>query len=236
MREDWRVLVVEDDPTVAKVHCGLVGQTRGFAVVAVAATAGEASRMVADLHPDLVLLDLGLPGESGLTLLRRLRARAAPVEVIAVTAASSTDVIRAALHLGVLDYLIKPFRLERLVQALGVFRHHMAALQPRTLEQPGVDAVHRRARWLPKDIAEDRLEQVRQALAAATESRTAEEIGREVHASRVTARRYLEYLATVGEVTVTSDVHGPGRPRKSYLARGSATVDDARRARAGGAM
>ena len=105
---EWRVLVVEDDRVVARVHCKFVAQVPGFTPVGVAGTVAEAESMVATLHPDLLLLDLGLPDGSGIQLLRGLRARGSPVEAIAVTAATAGAVVRAAVHLGIVDYLVKP--------------------------------------------------------------------------------------------------------------------------------
>jgi response regulator of citrate/malate metabolism len=71
---DWRVLVVEDDRVVARLHCRFIARVPGFTAVGVATTAAQAQEMVRTLHPDLLLLDIGLPGENGVALLRRLRA------------------------------------------------------------------------------------------------------------------------------------------------------------------
>jgi response regulator of citrate/malate metabolism len=219
---DWRVLVVEDDRTVASVHCRLVARMPSFAPVGVASTAAQAQEMVANLRPHLILLDLGLPGDNGLSLLRRLRAAGAPVEVIAVTAASSTKVVRAALHLGVLDYLVKPFSPERLRQALGHFLARMSALHPERLDQMAVDMLRETgppgARWLPKDLTPDRLEAIQRLLETAGAPVTAADAGAAAGIARVTARRYLEYLVTVGEATCESVAAGRGRPPKTYRA------------------
>src|SRR5690349_4735768 len=104
MRE-WRVLVVEDDPVVARLHCRFVARVAGFAPVGVAPDAPRALEMVRTLGPQLVLLDVGLPGPGGLVLLRRLRADAAPLEAIVVTAASAATTVHAAVQLGAVDYL-----------------------------------------------------------------------------------------------------------------------------------
>jgi response regulator of citrate/malate metabolism len=97
---DWRVLVVEDDRIVARLHCRFIAEVPGFSVAGVAASAGQAAEMVRVMRPDLLLLDIGLPGENGISLLRRLRATAEQVEVIAVTAATATATVRAAVQLG----------------------------------------------------------------------------------------------------------------------------------------
>ena len=62
---DWRVMVVEDDRVVARLHCRFLARVPGFDVVGVAATGAQADQMIATLKPDLLLLDLGLPDETG---------------------------------------------------------------------------------------------------------------------------------------------------------------------------
>ena len=106
------VLVVEDDPTVAEVVTRYLSR-EGYAVDA-AADGLDALRR-ADAHwPDLVILDLMLPGIDGLELCRRLRARA-PVPVIMLTARGDEDDRVVGLELGADDYVSKPFSPRELV-------------------------------------------------------------------------------------------------------------------------
>jgi response regulator of citrate/malate metabolism len=217
---EWRVLVVEDDRVVARVHCKFVSRVPGFTPVGVAGTVAEAESMVATLHPDLLLLDLGLPDGSGIQLLRGLRARGSPMEAIAVTAATAGPVVRAAVHLGIVDYLVKPFDQERLRQALGLFRRRMTMLTTDRLLQPDVDRVcsdgPNSYRWLPRDLSIDRLQQIQHSFGQLGAPVTAAELAARTGVSRVTARRYLEYLVTVGKAHVSVTATGPGRPTKSY--------------------
>ena len=122
-----RVLVVDDDFMVAKVHSGYVARTPGFEVVGVAHTGADAVRLVRELRPDLVLLDVYLPDVDGLAVLRELRGVADDVDVIVITAATDVETVRSALRGGVLHYLIKPFEYAALRDQLA----HFAALDRR---------------------------------------------------------------------------------------------------------
>jgi len=217
---EWRVMVVEDDRMVARLHCRFVAGMSGFTVVGIATTAAQAEQMIAAQRPDLVLLDLGLPDDSGIGLLRRLRAGGSTTEAIVVTAATSTQVVRATVHLGVVDYLVKPFDRERLRQSLALFRRRMAMLSPTSLAQDEVDRIcsdgPNARRWLPRDLAEGRLLEVQHALRSFGAPATAGDVAGAVGVSRVTARRYLEYLVTIGRARVSVMPDGPGRPSKTY--------------------
>jgi len=216
----WRTLIVEDSPTVADVHRRLVELVPGFVIVGTAATGAEARQLAARTRPHLLLLDLGLPDGDGLALLRALRGARDPVEVIVVTASRGSAVVRDCVHLGVIDYLVKPFAPERLRQALGLFAHRMHALRDGELAQTEVDRLctsgRRAARALPRDLAPQTLAEVRSTLHGAEGPLSASDVATLAGVSRVTARRYLEYLATAGEVTVEAVADGPGRPAKAY--------------------
>ena len=107
---DVRVLVVEDEELAAQAHAAYVGRVDGFELAGVARSAGEAMRRLAgDADVDLVLLDMHLPDGHGLGLLQRLRAAGHLCDVIAVTSARDTEVVRRAVSQGVVLYLLKPF-------------------------------------------------------------------------------------------------------------------------------
>jgi response regulator of citrate/malate metabolism len=215
---DWRVLIVEDDRDVAFVHRRIVSCVPSFQVVGVAATGDEALRMVKRLRPHLVLLDLALPGTDGLSVLSELRTSGNSLEVIAVTARQDAETVRSVVHLGALDYLVKPFTPERLRKALLVFLHRMAALDSGKLDQRAIDEASGRVarRSLPRGLTEQTLDEIRAVLARADGGLAAGDAANAVGIARVTARRYLEYLVTTAEAAVELVVAGPGRPRRAY--------------------
>ncbi|WP_308402368.1 response regulator transcription factor [Streptomyces sp. TBY4] len=119
------MLVVDDDPTVAEVVTGYLRRA-GYAVESVADGPAALAR-AALIRPDLVVLDLMLPGLDGLEVCRRLRA-AGPVPVIMLTARGDEDDRIAGLELGADDYVTKPFSPRELVLRVGsVLRRATAA-------------------------------------------------------------------------------------------------------------
>ena len=101
------LLVIEDDEAFAGIVCGL-SRSMGFQCI-VAGTAEEALRLARQFKPNAVVLDIGLPDQSGLTVLDRLKrddeTRHIPVHVI-----SGTDHTQTALSLGAIGYVVKPIK------------------------------------------------------------------------------------------------------------------------------
>jgi DNA-binding response OmpR family regulator len=141
-----RVLVVDDDPTVAEVVTAYL-ERAGFAVDR--AGDGEAALEAAgDRWPDLVVLDLMLPGMDGLEVCRELRGRG-PVPVIMLTARSDEEDRILGLEIGADDYVTKPFSPRELVLRVeAVLRRHSVGRPPGPLLRLGgleLDPAARRA-------------------------------------------------------------------------------------------
>ncbi|PWU24201.1 MAG: two-component system response regulator [Candidatus Rokuibacteriota bacterium] len=225
----YGVLVVEDNAAVAALHCRLIDAMPGFQTVGVVSSGEAAYRAIGAVRPDVAIVDLTMPGGDGLTLLRRIRSEANPLEVIVVTASRDAQTIRETMHLGVVDYLVKPFAPERLRQSFNAFALRARALKRPLLAQEQVDLVQAsgaaRIQRLPKGLKRSTLRAVREALERSDAPLSADEVGQEAGIARVTARRYLEYLDVIGLARVERECHGPGRPRNRYrrvLVRSSA--------------
>jgi len=218
-----RVLVVDDDFMVARIHVGFVERVDGFEVVGVAHSGAEAADAVAVLRPDLLLLDLYLPDRFGLDLLADLRTLPQPCDAIVITAAKEGDSVRAAVRLGVADYVLKPFGFADLEERLQRYAERRQLLDRTQVHgQDDVDRVFVRSAGaagamvaLPKGMSADTLREVTQVLRDGT-GRSASEVASAVGTSRVTARRYLEYLAGEQVVERTVRYGGSGRPEVEY--------------------
>ncbi|MBB0227950.1 response regulator [Streptomyces calidiresistens] len=219
-----RVLVVDDDFMVARLHSKLVARTPGFTVVGEARTGAEALTAIRELCPDLVLLDIYLPDISGLEVLRSLRGAdsraASETDVLVITAARDAETVRGVLRGGAVHYIIKPFDVPVLQEHLRRYaeRHRELA----SIAVPGqgdVDRVFGTAPLparLPKGVAEQTVELVRGILAAAPAGLSATECAARTGLSRVSARRYLEYFTTTGRAAVSLRYGATGRPERLY--------------------
>jgi response regulator of citrate/malate metabolism len=218
-----RTLVVEDDFRVAEVHVEFVRQVPGFEVVGTAHTAVEAVRLARLLTPDLVLLDMYLPDRPGLEVLRALRGPGmGPVDVIAITAARDVETLRAALQWGVAHYVVKPFQFSLLRERLKRYAEARSRLaEPGALDQGSVDHILSLLRAesgeaLPKGMSQATLELVAGVLHDASVDLSASEVAERAGISRVTGRRYLEYLTRRGLVELTMRYGSQGRPEHRY--------------------
>ncbi|GAA1933598.1 response regulator [Kitasatospora viridis] len=225
------VLVVEDDPVAADAHALYVNRAEGFHAAGAVHSARDALRFLdrarAEGRPvDLVLLDLHLPDGHGLRLVGLFRAAGHQVDVMAVTSARELETVRRAVSVGVVQYLLKPFGAATLHERLERYARYRA-----TLAGPGVAtgqdevdqafAVLRTAERtaLPKGLSAETLDAVARVLRAAPGSVTAAEAGAAAGVSRITARRYLEHLVTVG-LAVREPRYGQvGRPELGYRTR-----------------
>ncbi|NYI08233.1 response regulator [Allostreptomyces psammosilenae] len=225
-----RTLVVEDDPLLADAHRAYTERVPGFEVVGVARRGEEALRLLATTPVDLVLLDFYLPDMGGLDICRTLRARGAAVDVIAVTSARQLETVRAAVSQGVVLYLLKPFTFAAFRDKLESYAeyHRRTRTAETALGQGDVDrmlaALHEPGRpSLPKGIGEQTLAATVRALReAGTEPATARAVGERLGVSRITARRYLEYLVERGLAARAPHYGGPGRPEHRYTWHGDA--------------
>jgi len=117
-----RVLVVDDEPSLLRTVTANLGR-RGFRVDV--AQTGEAAIAQVEEHPDLVVLDLGLPDTDGIEVIRRIRARS-DTPIIVLSARDSEREKVHALELGADDYLTKPFGVDELVARIRVALRHFA--------------------------------------------------------------------------------------------------------------
>jgi response regulator of citrate/malate metabolism len=226
-------LVVDDDYRVADIHASFVSRVPGFTVCGLAHTAEQARAETVRLRPDLVLLDIYLPDEPGLDVIRALdNAGSHRPDFLVITAARDLPTVRAAMQLGVVHYLVKPFGFDQLRERLASYRDlHQRVNSIEDLDeadQEQVDGLYALLRTppagpssapLPKRHSAPTMTLVREVVRNADEDVSAAEVAATVGISRPTAQRYLSYLTDQGVVELRLRYGGPGRPEQRYRAK-----------------
>ena len=156
----YKVLIVEDDPMVSMINEQYVNRNKAFRVVEKCKDGKSALEYLENNDVDLIVLDVYMPLMDGFETLRQIRKNKKSVDIIMVTAANDRASLEEALHLGVVDYLVKPFTYDRFRIALDKYVSHLAALKDLdTLNQKNIDFIiensHKKSEELyPKGIQE----------------------------------------------------------------------------------
>ena len=112
------ILIVDDHPLVREGLISILKSAAGYEVVGQAGNARNAIRMVKNLKPDLVLLDLALPDKSGIELSREIRNISPPTRILIVSMHSKVEYIVKAFQAGATGYMVKESATEKLLQGI----------------------------------------------------------------------------------------------------------------------
>jgi len=221
-----KVLIAEDDFRIAAIHESYIQKVQGFQVAGKAKSAKDLWEALQKEQVDLILLDVYMPDELGTNLLPLLRERHPEVDVIIITAATETMLLRDALHYGVVHYLIKPVTAQKFTQVLTEYKEKRELINSKDeVNQTMIDlffgqiqeeSQQKDERDLPTGINSLTLDKVKTFMTAEMNGITAEELGEKMGASRTTARRYVEYLVTTGECRAELAYGIIGRPERKY--------------------
>ena len=125
-----RIVIAEDQRLVRELIAALLGREPGMAVVGEANSGSEALRVVDVTHPDVLLLDIGLPDINGIEVARRLRRGPHPIKIIALSMHADPSVVRDMLRAGANGYLVKSAAPAELAQAIRTVMRHALYLSP----------------------------------------------------------------------------------------------------------
>ena len=125
------MVLVEDDPMVMAVNEGFIKRIDGFSIKSTARTGQDAINIIRSLRPRLVILDIYLPDLDGIQVLKEIRRQGIPSDVIMITAAQDVSTVQDVLRFGVVDYIIKPFKFERIQAALTNYQSYSEQLRDR---------------------------------------------------------------------------------------------------------
>ena len=219
----YKVLIVEDDPMVAMINEQYIKRNKNFEIVGKCSDGASALDFLENNAVDLLILDVFMPKMDGFETLRKIRNKQITVEAIMVTAANDRDSLEEALHLGIVDYLVKPFTFDRFQMALEKYIAQNNALKDiDTLNQKSIDHIIDNSRkksedLFPKGIQERTLQLIMEYLNSNKNKWfTGDDIAAKVGLTGVTVRRYMNYLAESGKVVGEMNYETGGRPCMRY--------------------
>ncbi|KGR83472.1 response regulator [Lysinibacillus odysseyi] len=226
-----KILLIEDDPMVREVNRQFIERIEGYQIVGTAANGVIGFQKIKELKPDVILMDIFMPEQDGLETLRQIRGEMVNVDVISVTAANDMPTIQNILHLGVYDYIMKPFTFERMQQTLENYRQYkkktqsveditqqeLDALIRKGLVEEKVEAMPDLELELPKGFNRSTLDKVLAYLKKSQNGASADEVAASIGVARVTARRYLDFMEKRQLIKVDVQYGGVGRPVNQYF-------------------
>jgi len=147
------VAIVDDHPIVRAGMRTILGSADDIVVVAEGGSGGEALRLVAECHPDVLVLDLNLPDQSGIEVTRQLRAQNSSAAILILTAHDEAQAIFELLENGALGYVLKDEALETLANAVRAAAGGKSWLSPTIASQVVQRAVGQPARAIQATCA-----------------------------------------------------------------------------------
>jgi two-component system, CitB family, response regulator CitT len=220
-----KVAIAEDDFRVASIHEQFLEKMGGFTVVGKALNAVETYALLENEVVDVLLLDNYLPDHSGVSLLPELREKHPKLDIILITASTEGNVVKSSIRNGVLDYIVKPVTFTRFKMALNkvVNRREMFDSNDE-FNQAVIDQIftgsftktRADSNSLPKGIDPLTLSKVEETMESLEHGINAEDLSDYLGASRTTARRYLEYLISIGKAKAELEYGIVGRPERKY--------------------
>ena len=222
----YSVIIVEDDPMVASINRQYVELEPSFSVKQSFKSGQDALSWLSREEADLIILDYYMPLMTGKEFIDRLHSMGKAPSVIMVTSASDSAIVQDLLSRGVLDYLVKPFERSRFRQALSRFAQTRSCLDGSPeLNQAEIDRLLSHMQpssssfqtELAKGLSETTLNLIRNFLQSRPgEFFASEQIAEQVCLSRITIRRYVNYMLEMGEIISSVDYQTGGRPSIKY--------------------
>ena len=221
----YKVIIIEDDPMVASINKQYVELTPSFQVEGIFKSGITALQYLKNSDVDLIILDYYTPLMNGDEFIDQLHAAGKIPSIIMVTSANDAETVHKLISRGVIDYLVKPFEYERFKAALKRFAIRQGELEASVsdLRQTQIDRffsgtdTSAKEAPLTKGLNRQTLSMIRTFLIENPDSVwSSEQISEQIHLSRITARRYLNYLVEIGELVSTIDYQTGGRPSIKY--------------------
>ena len=221
----YHVLIVEDDPMVLSINRRYLEKIPGFLVSGTCGSYEEAIRLTSKHTYDLLLVDVNIQGKSGLDLIRALRKREYPAELIMITAAGEQEAIRIGLQCGIVDYILKPFQFKRFEKSIEAFvqrRELLLSKQPITQKQldqlrlPEKQTDDKADDAIDKGLTPSTLHVILECIDRQNGDFTVNDITVLANLSHVSVRKYLRYLEEKQLIEMRLEYGTVGRPTAFY--------------------
>ena len=224
----YKVIIVEDDPMVAAINARYLQANDRLQLVGSFANGQDALGYLQNHPVDLAIIDYYMPVLNGKDFIFQCRLEHISLDVIMITANNAAQEVTEIMRLGAVDYLVKPFTQERFAQAIQRYLDQKEALRPGfQLSQTEIDKVivpgtgaAAEPSLLDKGLQQQTLDKILEHLENDRQTfLSSEEISRKVGLSRITVRRYMNYLLEAGVIVSQVDYATGGRPSIRYRKR-----------------
>jgi DNA-binding NarL/FixJ family response regulator len=188
-----RILLVDDHEVVRLGLRTLLERQPGFRVVGEAGTAEEAVEQALVLHPDVVVMDIRLPGKSGIEATREIVQRLPEAKVIILTSYAEDELLFDAIEAGAAGYVLKRVGSDDLVRAIETVGRGESLLSPAVTARV-MARVREASRQTARAAFADLTEQELRVLALVAAGKTNREIAHVLHLSAGTVRNYVSTI------------------------------------------
>jgi two-component system response regulator DevR len=188
-----RVLLVDDHEVVRLGLMTLINDQPNLQVVGEAGTTAEAVRAVERLQPDVVLMDIRMPGEGGIKATQQIVARFPETKVVMLTSFADDELVVRAIRAGAVGYVLKQVGNEELLRAITAVARGEALLDPSTTARL-LSRVREAERKADEDAFRDLSDREMDVLAELARGKTNAEIGRVLNLSEKTVRNYVSTI------------------------------------------
>ena len=187
------ILLVDDHEVVRLGLKSLLEHSDQFEVVAEAGTAKEAVAMVEEFHPDVVLMDIRLPGASGIDACEEITTRWPDVRVVILTSYAEDEMLFSAIRAGASGYVLKQIGAEGLIAAIEAACRGEAILDP-AVTQRVFQEVRRAVKEEEAAAFANLSQQEKNVLALVSEGKTNREIAKALYLGEGTVRNYVSSI------------------------------------------
>src|SRR5262245_42354252 len=189
-----RVVLVDDQPLVRAALRMVIAEAPDLEVVGEAGSGAEAVRMAEDLRPDVVVMDLRMPGMDGIEATRRIASGAAQARVLVLTTFDDDDHVYGALRAGACGFLVKDMALDDILDAVRVVAAGDALIAPSVTRRLIEEFACRPKPTSPRRVPESLTERETEVLELVGRGRSNTEIAADLHITVATVKTYVSRL------------------------------------------